>query len=109
MLPGKTFPQQQMPPFAQKTPHIPRSFVQFGNDTLNDTCYLPALLHKTNSFHPNAVPVGILTEGFYINHLGFFCRQELKFEKETYLPLRLRLGSLDYVNRMEGKERSNIR
>ena len=44
-----------------------------------------------------------LPQKFYTQSLGLFCRGEYKFEKITFVPLRFRLGSLDYTNYMEQK------
>lgn len=52
------------------------------------------------TFRPSIVP-----KDAQARSLGFFCRQELRLEKAIRIPLRVRLGSLEYVDRMEGKRR----
>jgi hypothetical protein len=51
---------------------------------------------------PTAAP-DFLKYDYYESSLGYFCRKELQIEKMTRLPLRFRLGSLQEVNRLEGK------
>jgi hypothetical protein len=48
-------------------------------------------------------PIVVVRPDFMSVTQGFMCKQEWKFEKKVGLPLRLRLGSLEYVNKMEGK------
>ena len=45
----------------------------------------------------------VLNQSFYFDRLSFFCHQEYKFEKNTKVPLRFRLGSLNYTNYLEQK------
>ena len=41
----------------------------------------------------------------YEPHLAFFCRVEVKIDKAVGTPFRFRLGSVDYVDYLEGKRR----
>ncbi|MEM1121054.1 MAG: hypothetical protein AAGJ18_11450 [Bacteroidota bacterium] len=38
--------------------------------------------------------------------LAFFCKVEVQLEKAVKLPVKFRLGSVDYVDYLEGKRRS---
>lgn len=46
----------------------------------------------------------LLPEDYYSKNLSFFCKKELQIEKLTKVPFRFRLGSLDHVNQLEGKQ-----
>jgi hypothetical protein len=48
-----------------------------------------------------------LSPNYYSSQLGFFCKQEIKFEKISKIPFKFRLGSVEECDRLEGKRRIN--
>jgi hypothetical protein len=53
-------------------------------------------------------PAMMIKPAFSIQNLAFFCRQEIKFEKATGIPFKFRLGSVQYVDYLEGKHSAGI-
>ena len=51
----------------------------------------------------------VLPRNFYSQHMGFFCKKEVQVQQYTRLPLFFRLGTLEYVDRMEHKNKYEAR
>jgi len=79
--------------FAQKNDY-------FKNNTL-------AIRHTSiASTFPSNPLLKSIPENFYLQNIGIICKQEWKFEKTTKIPLRIRVGSLQQCDWLEGKKYS---
>ncbi|HXR82874.1 MAG TPA: hypothetical protein VN722_01065 [Hanamia sp.] len=56
------------------------------------------------SFLNKNLPLQAIPSDFSTCNYGFFCRQELKIEKSTRIPIHIRVGSLQQCNYYEGKQ-----
>jgi len=70
---------------------------------------------KVNDFHFPIAPTNIyflkqpLTQtlvpgNFYAKQLPFFCSKELQVQKTVGFPIKFRIGSVEYCDRLEGKK-----
>jgi len=108
IIPGKIFSQQVSPRIGQISPHASQ-VARCSSLKISTGCF--DKLIDPNKFFWVGIKVQppFAEEPFeysrsYVSHLGFFCQKEYQFEKNTSLPLRVRLGSLAYVDKMEGKK-----
>ena len=49
------------------------------------------------------LPIRLVPSNNYTKELAFFCKREWELEKKTGVPMKFRLGNVDYVNTLEGK------
>lgn len=85
-----------IPPFQySKTPIFQHSNILFNiyHLPLNLSPYKPISLY-TNSNIPNL---------HRYEHLPIFCKIEVKMEQAAKFPIKVRLGDVEYVDRLEGK------
>jgi hypothetical protein len=89
---------------AQTSSHIKfRNTHYFYQKRLNTSDSLVHFLLLKNSFADIQRLRALVSEDFITSKYSFFCKEELKFEKATKIPLRFRLGSLEQCNYYEGK------
>jgi hypothetical protein len=78
------------------------AFAQKNDYFINNSSIIQHVSVPTK-FPSNPLLKGI-PENYYLQNIGIFCKQEWKFEKTIKIPLRIRVGSLQQCNWLEGKK-----
>lgn len=65
--------------------------------------FLP--VQSTISFVKQPVLFKQLSANFYAKQLPFFCNKELQVQKAFGFPIKFRLGSVEYSDKLEGKNK----
>lgn len=70
---------------------------------VNDFKLVPSLDLTFSLPHSDELEAKPIKSIFDANKLPIFCKFEHQLKQKTNINLRMRLGSLDYVNKLEGK------
>ena len=87
---------------AYRFGNVKNFFTPYGS---NQGLVKPTMAIKFYSPTLQYQPITAISPSLYADHFSFFCRKEWQIQKATSLAVRVRLGSLEYVDRMEGKSR----
>jgi len=50
------------------------------------------------------LPLRVIASNYYSSNLPFFCKQELQIQKIVKVPVKFRIGSVEEVDKLEGKQ-----
>ena len=75
-----------------------------SNPLSNSSLYFQSLNWSTRNIYPTtSATAPVMPKVYNFDDLGFFCKVEVLMEKKTKMPIKIRLGEVQYVERMEGK------
>ncbi len=69
----------------------------------HDTTHLPVTM--MSKYYPAPVYNNTVSGNFYSKQLPFFCGKELQVQKAVGFPIKFRLGSVEYCDKLEGKNK----
>lgn len=92
--------------FVYKTGQMARTIfcisVMLFSEMLHAQTIKPLQIHVRRTDTLRKTPA-FLPANFATCNFGFFCKQELRLEKQVHIPIKFRLGSIEYTNWLEGK------
>ncbi len=64
---------------------------------------LPVAKNQSTIDSLRNMPLRVLAADYYSNNLPFFCKKELQIQKVIKVPFKFRIGSVEEVDKLEGK------
>lgn len=103
------FGQKKIKMSGQSLPVLEQLLIQTPSESLFGPISLP-ILKKATVLAKNSKTIGTTSQAmplvYAYKDLALFCKLEVQLEKVVKLPVKFRLGSVDYVDWLEGKRDS---